>query len=278
MTLLTGLAMSRRSVTVLLIALVLLGGSITYRTLKVELFPPIEFPLVTIVTFYPSANPEAVVRDVTAPIESVISGMAGLENIQSTSSENLSLLLANFKFGTDMAEAERTISGRLTSLTFPSAVNDPTVARISPDEFPVLQFSILGERDILDLQRITESLIRPAILGVDGVFSADITGGSQEQIVVSVDSDLLTEFGVSLFQVSSALRDNNISLPAGTITENGRSLPVRTVNSYTSIDQIKNLAVGFSGPTGFPSTPPAEGEMTSEPQSVLLSSVASVTN
>ncbi|MCH8309495.1 MAG: efflux RND transporter permease subunit [Chloroflexi bacterium] len=277
MTLLTGLAMSRRSVTVLLIALVLLGGSITYRTLKVELFPPIEFPLVTIVTFYPSANPEAVVRDVTAPIESVISGMAGLENIQSTSSENLSLLLANFKFGTDMAEAERTISGRLTSLTFPSAVNDPTVARISPDEFPVLQFSILGERDILDLQRITESLIRPAILGVDGVFSADITGGSQEQIVVSVDSDLLTEFGVSLFQVSSALRDNNISLPAGTITENGRSLPVRTVNSYTSIDQIKNLAVGFSGPTGFPSTPPAEGEMTSEPQSVLLSSVASVT-
>ncbi|MCH7801824.1 MAG: efflux RND transporter permease subunit, partial [Chloroflexi bacterium] len=277
MTLLTGLAMSRRSVTVLLIALVLLGGSITYRTLKVELFPPIEFPLVTIVTFYPSANPEAVVRDVTAPIESVISGMAGLENIQSTSSENLSLLLANFKFGTDMAEAERTISGRLTSLTFPSAVNDPTVARISPDEFPVLQFSILGERDILDLQRITESLIRPAILGVDGVFSADITGGSEEQIVVSVDSDLLTEFGVSLFQVSSALRDNNISLPAGTITENGRSLPVRTVNSYTSIDQIKNLAVGFSGPTGFPSTPPAQGERTSEPQSVLLSSVASVT-
>lgn len=277
MTLLTSLALSRRSVTVLLIGLVLLGGTITYRTLRVELFPPIEFPLVTIVTFYPSANPEAVVRDVTAPIESVISGMSGLENIQSTSSENLSLLLANFKFGTDMAEAARTISSRLTSLSFPSGVDDPTVSRINPDEFPVLQFSILGERDILDLQRVTESLIRPAILGVDGVLSADITGGSDEQIVVSVDSDLLTEFGISLFQVSNALNDNNISLPAGTITENGQSLPVRTVNSYTSIDQIKNLAVGFSSPTGFPSKTPAQGERTSEPESVLLSSVASVT-
>ena len=277
MTLLTSLALSRRSVTVLLIGLVLLGGAITYRTLRVELFPPIEFPLVTIITFYPAANPEAVVRDVTAPIENVISGMVGLENIQSTSSENLSLLLANFKFGTDMAEAERTISSRLTSLTFPSAVNDPTVARINPDEFPVLQFSILGERDIIDLQRVTESLIRPAILGVDGVFSADITGGSDEQIVVSVDSDLLSEFGVSLFQVSSALRDNNISLPAGTITGNGQSLTVRTVNAYTSIDQIKNLAVGFSGATGFSSTPPAQGTASPQPEAVLLSSVAKVT-
>ena len=122
--------------------------------------------------------------------------MDGLENIQSTSSENLSLLLMNFKFGTDMAEAERTISSRLTSLTFPSAVNDPAVARINADQFPVLQFSLGGERDIVALQRVTESLIRPAILGVDGVFRADITGGEDEPIVVPVYSDRLTAFVV----------------------------------------------------------------------------------
>jgi HAE1 family hydrophobic/amphiphilic exporter-1 len=89
----------------------LLGaGLYTYRTPPVEPFPKIEFPLVTVVTFYASANPYAVNRDVTAPIESAIAGMDGLENVQSTPSEDLSVLLANFKFGIDMAEAARTIS------------------------------------------------------------------------------------------------------------------------------------------------------------------------
>ena len=138
MSLLTALALSRRSVTILVIVMLLGAGLYTYRTLPVELFPEIEFPLVTIVTFYPSANPDAVVRDVTEPIESALAGMDGLENIQSTSSENLSLLLANFKFGTDIAEAARTISSRLSGLSFPSGVKEPRVARINQDEFPVM--------------------------------------------------------------------------------------------------------------------------------------------
>ena len=114
MSFLTALALSRRSVTILVVALVLLSGIFTYRTLQVELFPEIEFPLITVSTFYPSANPDAVVRDVTAPIENVISGIDGLEDAQSISSENLSLILANFSFGTDMAEAERTLASLMS--------------------------------------------------------------------------------------------------------------------------------------------------------------------
>lgn len=277
MSLLTGWALSRRSVTILVIALVLLGGTLAYRSLRVELFPPIEFPLVTIITFYPSANPDAVVRDVTGPIENVISGIDGLENIQSTSSENLSFVLANFKFGTDMAEAERNITSRMSALSFPSSVDDPRVARINPDEFPVLQLSILGDGDISGLQSITESIIRPAILGVDGVLSADITGGSDTEVVVTVDPDLIAEFGVSLFQISAALQDNNVTFPAGAITNDGQSFPVRTVNAYTSIDQILNLVVGFRGVDGIAGRPPEPVASPSQLEAVTLASVATVT-
>ena len=79
----TGLALRRRTVTLFAIILVLAAGVFTYRTLPVELFPEIEFPLVTIVTFYPSANPDAVAEDVTAPIENAIQGIDGLASIQS---------------------------------------------------------------------------------------------------------------------------------------------------------------------------------------------------
>ncbi len=119
--------MRRRSVTILAIIMVLAGGVLTYGRLPVELFPEIEFPLVTVSTFYPSANPNAVVRDVTAPIERAISGVDGITDIQSTSLENLSLVLANFEVGTDMAEAERAIASNLNSISFPSGVQEPRV-------------------------------------------------------------------------------------------------------------------------------------------------------
>ena len=277
MSFITALALRRRSVTILIVAMVLAGGIFTYKSLQVELFPEIEFPLITVITFYPSANPEAVVRDVTVPIENVISGVDGLDDVQSISSENLSLLLANFRFGTDMAEAERTIASRLSGIPFPAGVEEPRVARINPNEFPVLQLSVVGDREIPELQRIVESLVRPAILGVDGVLSADITGGVDEQVFVTVDQDRLSELGISLFQVSSALRDNNVTLPAGAITEEGRTFPVRTTHSYGSLEEIRNLVVGLAGGSPFAGTPAGSQDGSApEVRPVLLSEVAEV--
>jgi HAE1 family hydrophobic/amphiphilic exporter-1 len=271
MSLLTALALSRRSVTILIIVMLLAAGVYTYRTLPVELFPEIEFPLVTVVTSYPSANPNAVVRDVTAPIEKAIAGIDGLENIRSTSSENLSLLLANFKFGTDMAEAARTISSRLTGLSFPSNVQAPRVARINPDEFPVMQLSVLSDREIPELQRIVEALVLPAILDVDGVFSADVTGGVDEQVLVTVNQKALSKSGLSLIQVAGAIQNNNVTYPAGSITNEGQTFPVRTIHTYGSLQEIRDLVVGFDGAALLAESPPTG---TGEP--VLLSDVANV--
>ena len=278
MSFLTAIALRRRSVTILIVVMVLAGGIFTYNNLQVELFPEIEFPLITVMTFYPSANPEAVARDVTVPVENIVSGVDGIDNVQSISSENLSLLILNFKFGIDMAEAARTLSSRLSGIQLPTGVEPPRVARISPDEFPVLQLSVAGDRPIPELQRIVGSLVRPAILGVDGVFSADVTGGVDQQVLVTVDPDRLSEFGLSLFQVSGALSDNNVSFPAGAITEDGKTFPVRTTHSYGSLEEIRNLAVGSTGGppfAGAPSAPQAGGDP--PVQTVLLSDVADVT-
>ena len=265
MSFITGLALRRQSVTVLLIIMVLAGGIFTYRTLPVELFPEIEFPLITVSTSYPSANPEAVVRDVTAPIENALSGIEGVGEIQSISSENRSLVLANFKFGIDMNEAERTIASNLASIRFPEAVQKPTIGRINPDNFPVMQLSVLGDRDISEIQLIVETTILPAISRVDGVFDVEITGDVRQQVQVTIDPKALTSTGISLVQVSNALRDNNVNVPAGAITADGQTFPVRATHTYNSLEIISSLVVGFSG------TP---GDVPASP--VLLSDVAAV--
>ena len=261
MRIITELAVRRRTVTLLGIVLALVAGIFAYRNLPVELFPEVEFPLVTVTAFYPSANPDAVVREVTAPIEGAISGLDGLDTIQSISSENRSIVIASFKFGTDMEEAENTIASNLNSVAFPATVDTPRVSRISPDSFPVLQLSIIGDRDIEEIQQILESSILPTISSVEGVFSVDVAGEVESRVLVTVDPEKLQRSGISLFQVSQALSDNSITLPAGTITGQGQTFPIKATNAYRSLDDLRDLVVGIplraAGPAGSgPSAPP----------------------
>ena len=244
MKLLTELALRRSSVTVLIIILLLVGGVFTYRSLQVELFPEIEFPLVTISTFYPSANPEAVARDVTAPIEAAISGVNGIDSIQSVSSENRSVVLAEFEFGVDMEEAESTISGNVGRVFFPDGVKEPIVGRIDPEAFPVLQVSLLGDREMTELQRLMDSLVLPAVVGIDGVFNVEVTGRTEPRVVVTLDAERLAEHGISRAQVSRALSESNVALPAGAVSAGGQIVPVRASSGYGSVEEMRNLVVG----------------------------------
>ena len=111
MSYITGLALSRRPVTILAILLVIFGGIYSTLRLRIELLPDIEFPVVTVSTLYPSANPDAVAENVSIPIEGIVSGMRGLNRLQTLSSENFSLVIAEFEFGTDMEEAESAMKG-----------------------------------------------------------------------------------------------------------------------------------------------------------------------
>ena len=272
MGLLTRLALRRRSVTVLGVILVLAAGIFTYSALPVELFPEIEFPLVTVTTFYPSANPEAVAEEVTAPVENAIKGIDGLDSIQSISSENRSVVIVTFEFGTDMVDAENVINSNINGVRFPDGVGSPIVGRINPDTFPVLQLSVVGDRDIVEVQEILESKILPAISGVDGVFGVEVTGDVQRSALVTVDPDRMMEKGVSLFQISRALRENNVTFPGGAITDGGRVLPIKTTNAYESLDELRSLVVGF--PVDFGGQP---GQPQAEPPApVTLGDVADV--
>ena len=246
----TGAAIRRPSVTLLGILILIAGGVFAYKSLQVELFPEIEFPLVTVNTVYMSAGPETVVRDVTAPVERAISGIAGLESVQSTSFEGNSLVLANFTYGTDMDEAENSINSALQSIAFPTSVDKPTVGRFNPSQFPVIQFSVISDEDTLDLQQVVDAQILPAISGIDGIMLVQVAGKSERRVEVTVDPNRMAASGVSLFNVSSALSENNLTLPAGLVFEGSQAIIAKTTHTLNSVEGIEDLIVGAteSGP------------------------------
>ena len=245
----TAAAISRRTVTLLAVIILLAGGVFAYNSLQVELFPDIEFPLVVVTTSYPSADPEGVVNDVTAPIERVIDGAEGLESIQSTSFEGNSIVLATFKFGTDMADAESVIRNNVSILTFPDGVEQPEVGRFDPDQIPVIQFSVITDDGAESASEFVESRILPEFSGIDGILEVLVTGQVERQVRVSADPGRMLANGVALPQIAAALSENNVTLPAGLIFGEDGSIPVKTIHTLGSVEEIRNLAVGFT-PSG----------------------------
>jgi len=232
-------------VTLLAIMLIMAAGVYTYIKLERELFPELQFPNITITTVYPSANPDTVVREVTGPIEDAITGMSGLKEVQSTSAENLSLVLATFEFGLDMEQTERDIVSSLNGVGFPDEVSDPMVSRIATDVFPVMQLSVLGDRDVPSLQRVIDDLIEPAIEQVDGVFEAAVIGKIDEQVSITVDVKKMEDLGLTISQVDAALSGNNISMPAGSIDDGAKAYPVRTSHELGSLQEFRDLVIAL---------------------------------
>ena len=250
MTFLTAMALRRPTVALLAIIIVLASGIFAYRSMQVELFPQIEFPLVTVFASYPSADPGAVVREVTDPIERAISGADGLELIRSTSSEGNAVIFATYKFGTDMAAAANDVENSVNGLTFPPGVDSPTVGRFNPDNFPVIQFGVVSDRPLAEVQRLTEELVIPEIEGIEGVTGVRLAGGVERNITIAADLDKLSANGVSLYQVSSALRENNVTLPAGLLFDGGQAVIAKTTHSLDSVDELQSLVIAAneSGP------------------------------
>ena len=263
----TGLALRQRSVVLLATILVGILGIFAVSRLQMELIPDIDIPVVSVITVYPGADPGSVDAEVSAPIESAVRGISGLNSVQTNSSEGFSVVIAEFEYGTNMADAEREIERSVTSLGLPDGAERPDVQRINFDQFPVIQLSLVaeGDEDLAELRAIAQRSIAPALASADGVSRAEVTGGSDDQVLIALDPALMVEAGVTPEGVAQALQANNLSLPAGAVVTETTTVPVRVSHQVTSLEEIESLIVG--------SRPATEGEGT-EP--VTLGEVAEV--
>ncbi|MQG35335.1 MAG: efflux RND transporter permease subunit [SAR202 cluster bacterium] len=244
MTFITKLALEKRSVSLLIIILVAALGVYSYLTLEQELFPDIEFPNITIITFYPDSNPETIDRDITVPLEDSIKSIEGIRTIQSTSSESNSVILATFEFGEDMKEAERTIESSISSVRLPEFSTTPQVNRINNNQFPVMRLTIAGNRDIPSLQTVVDEMIIPEIESVSGVFRVDVSGQTDERVEIRIDDQKLEDTGLTRSDITLAVQNSNIDTSAGSLTDQGLQYPIKTSNKLTSLVELRELIIG----------------------------------
>ena len=254
MIVLTRLALRSRTVTIMALVLILVGGVYAYQQLQQELFPEISLGVINVSTSFQQGTPYQVSQEVTKPVEDVIIGMEGLKEVTSTSRGSRSTVRASFENNADLEEAESEILSRVTALRLPDAAGDPRVFALSPNQRPVMELSVSGQRDIPELLRIVERQIEPPIQAMPGVFEVDIEGGVSEQVFVTVDPVLLGTYGLTIQNVIGALQSNSVDLTAGSMTAQDGTVTVRAFHGYANLDTIRNLPVGFARTDGGPAS------------------------
>lgn len=244
---LSELAVNKRSVTLLLAMALFIAGLGAWGSLKQELLPDIEFPVITVIASLPGAGAADVAEQVTKPIERAISGVPRLESLQSTSANSIALLIAQFSYGTDVKETRAQIEQNIQAAALPSGVS-PQVSALNINSSPVIIASIAAKSQdgLADAARIAQTEISPELLGLEGVASVDITGGETQRVLVTLDPAKLAANGISASQVSGVLSANNLTFPAGQIQSGGTRIPVSTIGAFTSLDQIRSLVVGVA--------------------------------
>ncbi len=247
---LTEFAVNKRSVTLLLAAALFLAGIYSWSSLKQELLPDIEFPIITIVAPYPGAGASDVTDQVTRPIERAVSGIPRLERIQSTSANSIGIVVAQFSYGTNVKEARASIESNLSGVGLPQGVS-PEVTALNINETPVIVASIAatGEDGLTKAADIARTDVVPALLGLEGVGSVEVTGGLEERVLVTLDPAKLADAGISVQQINGVLAANNLTLPAGQLPQDGTSFRVSTTGIFSSLDDIRASSSASNRPT-----------------------------
>ena len=234
-------------ITMIIIALVVIGG-LSYTRLGVDLMPDITLPIVAVTVANPGVGPEEMESQVTKPIEDVLSTLNGLDKLYSTSAEGISLIVAQFVLEKDAQQAASEVREKVATIrnTLPREIIEPIIDKFDPSAVPVVSFGVQSKGSAMSLPQLRtyiEDKIQPLIQQVDGVGAVTIIGGLEREIQVEVDLNKMNALGISIAQVTQAIRGENLNLPAGRVTEKSQDFLIRTKAEFRSLQEMLDITV-----------------------------------
>ncbi|SEM88290.1 hydrophobic/amphiphilic exporter-1, HAE1 family [Candidatus Frackibacter sp. WG12] len=234
--------------TVMLILIIVFLGGIAFTRLSVDLFPDMTIPVISVSTQYSGAAPEEIEQSVTRPLEEGLATVDDIDTISSTSREGLSQVTLQFDWGTDMDMAAVDVREQVSLIkrALPDAAEEPIVRKVDLDQIPILILGISSDqRSEIELKEYAEEHIKNKLERIPGLASASIVSGENRQINVNIDRQKLEGYNLSINQVTSALRQQNINLPGGEITERPTEYLLRTEGQFEDIEDIKNVIIAM---------------------------------
>jgi HAE1 family hydrophobic/amphiphilic exporter-1 len=237
--------------TVIILALVVVGF-FAYIQLGVDRFPNVDFPFVVVTTVLPGAAPEEVETEVTDKIEEAVNTISGIEELISTSSENVSLIQIQFALEKNGDVAAQEVRDKVNTILaeLPADVDPPIIEKVDADADPVISVALSGPASQREISEYADRVLKRRLETVSGVGQVKLVGQRLRQINVVTDTAKLDSLGLTAADVVNALATQNVQIPGGKVTEERRDLTLRTYGRVGSPEEFGRLPV--STRNGYP--------------------------
>lgn len=235
--------------TAMLMASVVVFGLFSFPKIGVDQFPDVEFPVVTITTLLPGADPETMERDVSEKLEEAISTLSGLETLRSVNVESVSQVMVQFSLDKNVDVASQEVRDKVSAVLgeLPDAVKAPVVAKFDIGAQPVMTLALSGPQPVQELTRLADDVVKQQLQRQNGVGQVSIIGGRDREIRVVADPERLRSFGLAITDLSQAIKAQSLDAPAGRLKEPGRERIMRLQGEARSAEEIGALIVASPG-------------------------------
>ncbi|MDD4956060.1 MAG: efflux RND transporter permease subunit [Candidatus Omnitrophica bacterium] len=225
--------------------IIIIMGLIVLLGMNKEVFPNVNFDMVSVVTYYPGATPLDMEKLVTVPIEKELREVDGIKEMNSSSAAGISLI--QIKIEPDEDDKDKVVQDIRNAVDrakdLPRDITEnPVVTEISTKQYAVIEVSLSGKMDEHKLRKYADAL-EDILEDIKGVAKVDKAGYRDREMRVLVYPDKLREYYVSLDEIEKALADRNISIPAGEIDTRTIEYSVRTTGEFNTAGEVEDVVI-----------------------------------
>jgi len=243
---LSDLSIKRPVLAIVFSLIIILFGLVGYFSLGVREYPSVDPPIISVRTTYTGANADIIESQITEVIEEAISGVQGIKNISSTSSDGRSSITIEFDLNTDMETAANDTRDKVSQVIrqLPPDCDPPVVTKADADAQTIYVVTLQSnQRDLMELTEIANNVVKERMQTIKGVSQIYIWGEKKYAMRLILDPIKMEAFSLTPMDVSNALQTQNIELPTGLIDNKATELSVRTVGRLSTPEQFDNLII-----------------------------------
>ncbi len=239
------ISVKRPVATTMVFLAVLLFGLVSLKMLPLDVMPELEVPSLTVITVYPGASAEEVEEQVSDVLEATLATASNLKEISSNSKENVSFVQMSYRWGTDVTEAANNARDIIEGISahLPDAARKPIIYKINSSMMPVMFYSVTANQNYDGLEKILADKIAAPIRKADGVGTVIFLGQPRREIEILVDPARLDAYGLSMMQLSTILKAENISVPGGSLGVGTRDYAIHVEGNIEDTGMLEKLVL-----------------------------------
>jgi multidrug efflux pump len=233
-----------------MMAAILLAGIVAYTQLPISALPQVDYPTIQVLTFYPGASPDVMATTVTAPLERQLGQMQGLNQMTSTSSGGVSVIVLQFNLslGLDVAEQEVQSSINSGGTFLPANLPVPPIySKSNPADAPIMTLAISSDTlPLSQVEDLVDTRLAPRLSQLSGVGLVSISGGQKPAVRVEVNPTQLSSYGLNMEDMRSALVTASVNSAKGNFDGPRLDYQIDANDQLTSADQYKDVVVAYT--------------------------------